>query len=437
MSTGDLLQAAAPAIAPAPAPGPEGDRGGESRRKLLAVRAVQWAMAGMVAVAIASTLLMGPGKLSALRTASLVAAGAAYVGWTLYGTRDAVRFALWQRGASPPPPWPPAVRVRPVLHLAVQLALAQLVVWLAGPANIVGLLWLVLLPPIGHSILFLRWPGIAAVALTSVALHTVDVGWWHGWAVVPVALPGFGVAVLFTLAFTQITVSAERARGEVERLAAELSEANGKLREYALQAEELAATRERNRVAREIHDSLGHCLTVVHVQLEAARATLGRDPAGALDALGKAQRLAQAGLQDIRRSVAALRVPPLHDRSLADAVRQLASESHAAGLAVDVAVPGDARALSPQAALTLYRAAQEGLTNCRKHSQAASASVLLDFRSPECVRLIVRDPGVGAGDTAQGFGLLGLRERAQLLGGRLRVHTAPGRGFELEVEVPG
>ncbi|MGE5611343.1 MAG: sensor histidine kinase [Bacillota bacterium] len=414
------------------------DSDSESHRsKTVAVRGAQLAMVAMVAVAIASALLNGAHKLSWLRLVSLVLAGMTYVIWTHHGSQDAVRFALWHHGASSPPPWPRPGRLRPIIHLVVQFILAEVIVWLAGPSRIVGLLWLVLLPPIGQSIMFFHWPGIATVSVLSVALHTFNVAWWHGETYVPLALLGFGMAVLFTLAFTQITVSAEKARGEVERLATELSEANGKLREYALQAEELAATRERNRVAREIHDSVGHCLTVVHVQLEAARTTFDRDPAYALEALGKAQKVAQAGLQDIRRSVAALRVSPLHNRPLVDAIGQLASENQAAGLATEVGVLGQARALSPQVELTFYRAAQEGLTNCRKHSQANSARVLLDFQKDKVVRLVVSDQGVGASDTTCGFGLLGLRERAQLLGGQVRVQTTPGNGFVLEVEVPG
>ncbi len=406
-------------------------------RKTLALRAVQWAMAAMVAVAVAGALITGDQELRAARLGLLLSAALAYIVWSLYSTRDVIQYALWHHGASPPPPFPSPGRLRPVVHIAIQFVLAEAIVALAGPLRSIGLLWLVLLPPIGQSIMFLRWPGIMVVAVLSVALHTANVAWWHGWAPVPLALPGFSVAVLFTLAFTQITVSAEKARGEVERLAAELNEANGQLREYALQAEELAATRERNRMAREIHDSLGHCLTVVHVQLEAARATFDRNPVHALEALGKAQKVAQTGLSDIRRSVAALRVSPLHDRPLAEAIGQLVSESQSTGLAAHAMVQGRPRPLPPQAELTLYRAAQEGLTNCRKHAQATTASVLLDFQSEGVVRLAVTDNGVGAADTSQGFGLLGLRERAQLLGGQIRVRTAPGEGFSLEVEVPG
>lgn len=406
-------------------------------RKALAVRGAQLATVIMVGVAIASAVLVGGRKLPPLRLAMMLLIGLAYALWTLYASRDAVRVALWRHQSTPPPAWPPPGRLRTMGHLALQFALAETIVYLAGPARVVGLLWLLLLPPIGQSVMFLRWPGILIVSVLSVALHTANVALWNGWELVPLALAGFTVAALFTLAFTQIAVSAEEARGEVERLAAALADANGKLREYALQAEELASTRERNRVAREIHDSLGHCLTVVHVQLEAARTTFDRDPTQALDALGKAQKMAQAGLQDIRRSVAALRVSPLHNRSLLDAIGQVVQESEAAGLSVNIQVQGQARPLSPGAELTLYRAVQEGLTNCRKHSGAASANIALDFRDDGQAKLIISDQGAGASDTSQGFGLLGLRERAQLLGGLVRVRTARGDGFSLELEVPG
>jgi signal transduction histidine kinase len=263
---------------------------------------------------------------------------------------------------------------------------------------------------------------------------------WHGWHLVPTASLAFAFAVLFTLVFTLLAVSSERSRWEVQRLAGELSEANRKLRAYAVQAEELAATRERNRLAREIHDSLGHYLTVVNVQIEAARALQERDPTRMRDALAKAQSLTQEGLREIRGSVAALRASPLDNKPLAAALQQFVDESRAAGLAVELQVLGEARALSPQAALTLYRAGQEGLTNVRKHAQATAVRLALDYREAANVCLSVSDNGTGAAngaDTATGFGLLGLRERTQLLGGTVRVQTAPGAGFALEVEIPG
>ena len=96
---------------------------------------------------------------------------------------------------------------------------------------------------------------------------------------------------------------------------------------------------------------------------------------------------------------------------------------------------GAPRPLPPRAELTLYRAAQEALTNVRKHARASRADVTLDYGA-DSARLVVRDNGVGAADVSGGFGLVGVRERVQLLDGSLRIHTAEGEGFTLEAEVP-
>ncbi|MBM4422085.1 MAG: sensor histidine kinase [Chloroflexi bacterium] len=208
------------------------------------------------------------------------------------------------------------------------------------------------------------------------------------------------------------------------------------MREYAAQAEELATARERNRLAREIHDGLGHYLTVINVQIEAARAVMESDAARAASALSKAQSLAKEGLADVRRSVAALRASPIENRPLAEAIAALVEECRAAGLRADFLVNGATRRLAPQAELTLYRAAQEGLTNVRKHAHASFVSVTLDYDDPARVRLTVKDNGGGGGNANGGFGLIGVRERAQLLGGQMKMDTGMGEGFALEVELP-
>ena len=406
----------------------------------------------LVVVAIATTQAAGTGHLAWERQVGRVAAWAAYVGWTLHSTRLVARFMLWHHGVRPAQAWPAVGPARAVGHVAAQFALAELIVWLAAPAGLLGLLWLVLLPPVGFAVMHFRPSAVAAVSLLSVALHVSNVVLCNGWGPVPVAMPGFSVAVLFALVFTQIAVGAEKARGEVERLAAELSDANDRLRENAAQAEELAAARERNRLAREIHDGLGHCLTVVHVQLEAAESTHGLGSAHpAAVAVERARSMVRAGLQDVRRSVSALRASPLQGRSLADAVREVASECTSAGLPAAVVVLGAGRDAPLQAAAAVYRGTQEGLTNCRKHARATAATVTLDYRLAGRLRLTVADDGagapngIGAGDgvgpqadqsAAAGFGILGLRERAEQVGGTVDVRALPGGGFELTVEVP-
>jgi signal transduction histidine kinase len=98
-------------------------------------------------------------------------------------------------------------------------------------------------------------------------------------------------------------------------------------------------------------------------------------------------------------------------------------------------VTGQPQTLPPQVELTLYRAAQEGLTNTRKHARASRIDLNLDY-GVSAVRMVLQDNGVGESESGRGFGLLGVRERAQLLGGQVRLETGKGKGFRLEVELP-
>jgi signal transduction histidine kinase len=261
------------------------------------------------------------------------------------------------------------------------------------------------------------------------------------WLTVGQNLLAYGAAIVFVILFTQIAVREREARAEVERLAAELQDANRQLREYAAQAEELATLRERTRLAREIHDGLGHYLTAINMQIHAGRAVLEQHREAALDALDNAQKLAQEGLAEVRRAVATLRTSPLGTRPLPEAVGDLVNECRSAGIATEYAIRGEVRTLDPQAELALYRAAQEGMTNMRKHAQTSRAEVTFEY--PETgsdetvIRLTIRDYGVGSDSPSGGFGLIGVHERVRLLGGEVRIETAPGEGFALTVEVPG
>ncbi len=274
---------------------------------------------------------------------------------------------------------------------------------------------------------------IASVAVPAPLLYGDNLGWADALRSALTLL----AALVFAVVFSQIAVNAQRARADKERLAAELGEANRQLRLYAAQAEELATTRERNRLAREIHDGLGHYLTTIHMQIQAARATLDGDRPRAEATLAKAQGLAQEALADVRRSVAALRDSPVERRPLPEALAALVEESNATGLRTDLMISGAPRPLAPQTEHVLYRAAQEALTNVRKHARAARAALALDYGDRGLVRLTVEDDGRGAANTGGGFGLLGLRERTQLLGGTADIRTAPGRRMTVTVEVPG
>lgn len=249
--------------------------------------------------------------------------------------------------------------------------------------------------------------------------------------VIPAAI-GFATLMLVMVYFTGLLDREEKARMEVD-------EANRKLTEYTHQAEELAVAKERNRLAREIHDNLGHYLTAVNMQIEAAMAVMSTDRDRTVLALERAQLLTKEGLAEVRRAVAALRSAPTESRPLHEALLTLVKEHQASGLTVTYQIEGDIRPCSAQTELALYRIAQEGLTNTRKHARATRADLTLDYCNLHTVNLRLLDNGVGTelgGPAANGFGLLGIRERVELIGGIVAIKTEPGQGFILEVELP-
>lgn len=308
-------------------------------------------------------------------------------------------------------------------YLAVQLPLGMAM--FATSHNTVGAA-LLLVVLVMQTVLLLSLP-VAAVVIAIAPLGHLGMAPAEG---VRASL-GTIVATLFGAVLAELLVREQRARDQ-------LAEAHAQLRGYAAQAEQLATTQERNRLARDIHDGLGHHLTVVQMQLQAARAVLSADTARTEALLAKAQRQAEEALAEVRRSVSALREPGAA-RPLPEGVEGLAAESSAAGVPTALEVLGAARTLPAEAEEALYRTAQEGLTNVRKHAEATRAWLVLDYRDAATVALEVRDDGRGAepdAGAALGFGLLGLQERAARLGGRLTVDTAPGRGLTMRVEVP-
>lgn len=310
-------------------------------------------------------------------------------------------------------------------YFITQLLLATTLILLRGSS---GELSLILLPLAGQSALLLpprlMVPVCAAIYLALVMPLVLGSRWIDAVAIAIM----YGTGIVFVVVFTRVATSERDAR---ERL----SEANRKLQEHAEQIEELATTKERNRLAREIHDSVGHYLTVVNVQIGAAQAVLTWDEPRARDHLAKAQTLTQEGLKEVRRSVAALRAPSIEDRPLTDALATLVEQWNASGTSINFTVKGVLRPLSPQADLTLYRTAQEALTNVGRHASAERVEITLEY-DDSTVRLEVADDGLGSTSSERGFGLLGVGERVQLLGGDMRVETGIGMGFSLKVELP-
>jgi two-component system NarL family sensor kinase len=200
---------------------------------------------------------------------------------------------------------------------------------------------------------------------------------------------------------------------------------------------QLGALKERNRLAREIHDTLAQGLTAVSLQLESADALLesSPDPARARKAVQMALSLTRASLEEARRSVLDLRAAPLEGRSLPEALTALAGDT---GLQVNCAIIGDNRPLAPSIEVGLYRIAQEALANIEQHAQATRIEIQLAM-SPSEIRLIVEDDGRGFDPEsipADRYGLVGMNERVRLLDGRLILQSVLGSGTRLEAVVP-
>ncbi|HYU18880.1 MAG TPA: sensor histidine kinase [Chloroflexota bacterium] len=250
-------------------------------------------------------------------------------------------------------------------------------------------------------------------------------------------LAPYVVAIVLTLATLRQATDRRRLQGLYDELRA----AHDQLQALHQRVREAAVTEERNRLAREIHDSLAHYLTVIAVQLEAAE-KLGADETDrGLEALRRARRLAVECLQEVRRSVAALRASTLDELSLSRALSKLAQEfTESTGITVqlDVAVPDSLRP-APDAALALYRVAQEGLTNVHRHARATNVRLSLSGQNGT-LELAVQDDGVGPNEPERsdhgGFGLLGLRERIELLGGQLQFGPGSSGGCRLAAVLP-
>lgn len=296
-----------------------------------------------------------------------------------------------------------------------------------------GFMGLLVLPLAAQSIFDLGGKGAALVTGYLFVMSVGVLTYPFSWSASVQGLLSYSTGFAFTVVFSLMTRSALTARRRETKLREEVEVVNQQLRDHAVQAEELATTRERNRVAREIHDGVGHYLTVIKTQLDAAQAVWETQPEHARATIAKATKLAADALDDVRRSVGSLRTE-MARLPLPELLRMLVDES---GLPVTLRVEGTSRPLSPSVEHALFRSAQESLTNVRKHAKASKVEIELDFRRPGVVGLTVTDDGVGAaGDSNGGFGLRGIRERVEVLGGRLEAGNRTGRGFVVKVEVP-
>lgn len=223
---------------------------------------------------------------------------------------------------------------------------------------------------------------------------------------------------------------------KLSQTAEELKVVNIQLENYSKKSEEMAKTKERNRLAREIHDTIGHTLTSMATGLEACRALLNRDLEKTKVQLDKIIDLAKKGLLDIRRSVSELRPDTLERFSLIPAIRKLCEDiNDCANTKVALNIKGEVFKLNADEEETIYRVIQEGITNAVRHGQATEIQVELSFVTGN-LWLEVNDNGVGSEKIVEGFGLKHIKERVEMLSGWAEFHGKESGGFSIRAHIP-
>jgi signal transduction histidine kinase len=245
-------------------------------------------------------------------------------------------------------------------------------------------------------------------------------------------------------AFTTIVVSGgwlvgRGMHGRV-RQTSELAERTRRLEQEAEADRAAAVAEERRRIARDLHDVIAHSVTVMVVQAGAAEDIFEREPAGALEPIRAVQETGRAALVEISRLLGLLRDDGaeigLTPQPRIDELGKLVTQMRAAGLDVDLRVEGTPRALPLGVDLSMYRIAQEALTNVRKHSAPSRAEVVLRY-GDRAVELSVENDGPAAGNAHRGgHGLIGMRERVEVFGGTLEAGSRPDGGFRVLARLP-
>lgn len=338
------------------------------------------------------------------------------------------------------------------------LPLAMVAIWVVGLFVIYRPrmhLWLLALMVAASAVLVRFAPGTAIILIATygacgarmswrwlriLGLPLVLAGaWWLNYPLTAARLTGFvdsAITLAIVLLLGRFSRDNEEGRAAQTRALADLQKAHRDLQAYAAQVEELSALRERTRVARELHDTLGHALSAITVQLEAVRRLQRRDPAAVEPMLVETQALARQAMQELRQYLAGLRAD-LDDGDLAPALEALAGEAAARNgwqLTLQLAPAPVPR----QVRRTLKQVAREALTNIERHAGAHIVSIRLGCEGDD-ILLAISDDGRGfdPGSRPSGhFGLQGMRERLAELHGELCVVSSPGHGSRVTARVP-
>lgn len=249
--------------------------------------------------------------------------------------------------------------------------------------------------------------------------------------------------VLLFVLFMILLFVGERAENErIRKLYQELGAANVQLREYAVDLERMTELRERNRFAREIHDTLGHTLTGIIMGADAALALFDLAPEEAQKRVQVIAQSAREGLTDVRRSIKALRVDALEQHTLSEALAELVDKFRmSTGVEIEYQQLAGVLELASDEEDFLYRVVQEGMTNAVRHGHAEKIEITIS-RQGNILTVHIRDDGGGADQVEEGFGLRHMRERLELLAGTMSCGNCENEtdgtrsGFFVTVNIP-
>jgi signal transduction histidine kinase len=283
-----------------------------------------------------------------------------------------------------------------------------------------------------------KWQYILLVILGFAGLN-LGVSWSFAGPGTPPFQGAVNITIIQTVIFLAVGFSISYLMSRLRQQQQSLKDANIRLTHYASILENLATSRERNRLARELHDTMAHTLSGLSVQLETMKAYWDVDRKAAFSILDKSLSSAHLGLEETRRALQALRASPLEDLGLSLAIKTLATDASArANLTLDLSIADEVPALSPDVEQCVYRIAQEAVTNAVNHARAQNLAVKLEF-DKGTVTLMVHDDGVGfdveKGNNSSHFGLAGMKERAQLVGGALDISSKSGQGTTVQLTI--
>ncbi|HHV28969.1 sensor histidine kinase [Acetivibrio mesophilus] len=217
----------------------------------------------------------------------------------------------------------------------------------------------------------------------------------------------------------------------------ELKNANEKLKEYASTVEEIAVLRERNRLARDVHDTLGQTLSILITLLQLSLMSCKKDIKETEENLKNAIKITGQGLNEVRRSISGLVPEKLEQNNLFDALEKLINDFECLGMKVELSVNKFDKSVDTEYKETIYRICQEALTNSVKHGRATKATIIIKF-TDSCIKLFIFDDGIGCKRKSEGkgFGLQGMKQRVQKLKGEIKFGSGDQNGFNIHVEIP-